>query len=196
MRVETMIPASSWLWTTMLTPMSRAVVVRDPIHPCRHERIDGRFMSLHDLDYPEGTVLMTTDAGLIQRHGTSFVVLNDRLQHVWEHEAQDLLEPAGATERLYERLRRYAGLDEVSRRFRFPDGLDMKAGEFRVRGGWYAVVTAVTTRQAWMRAATTNEILAAGGVLPVAPLGADLLDAIRIEAAQDAAEAAAAPAAA
>jgi hypothetical protein len=192
MRVGTMIPANLWLWTTMLTPMSRAVVVRDPIHPCRHERIDGKFMSLHDLDFPEGTVLMTTDAGLIQRHGTSFVVLDGRLQHVWEHEAQDLLDPAEATTRLHGRLRRDAGLDDVSRRFRFPDGHSLTKGQFRVRGGWYAVVTEVTARQAWMRAATTDEILAAGGVLPVAPVGAELLDAIRAEAAQEAAEAAAA----
>lgn len=137
----------------------------------------------------EGTVLMTTDAGIVQRHGTLYVVLGSILQHVCEHEAQDLHDPAGATARLYERLRRDAGLDSISRRFRFPDGLGLTKGEIRPRGGWYAVVTEMTLRQAWIRAATRAEILASGHVLPVAPIGAELLEAIRAEVAEDAAEA-------
>jgi hypothetical protein len=57
----------------------------------------------------------------------------------------------------------------------------------------------VTARQAWLRAATDAEILAAGEVLPVAPVGAELIAAIRAEVAAAEAEAeaeAAAPAAA
>lgn len=50
-------------------------------------------------------------------------------------------------------------------------------------------MTAVTARQAWARAATEDEILAAGISLPVALVGADLLAAIRAEAAEDAAAA-------
>jgi hypothetical protein len=187
---ETIIPARYWLWTTMLTPMSRAVVVHEPLYPSHHERVDGIYMSFVRIDAPEGTVLMTTDAGLIERHGTPYVVLGEILQHVWEHEAQDLLDPAGATERLRQRLCRKAGLDSVSRRHRFPDGHTLTKGEFRRWGGWWAVVTEVTTRQAWMRAATEAEILAAGEVMPVAPTGADLLAAIRAEVAKTEAEAA------
>ncbi|GJD81466.1 MULTISPECIES: hypothetical protein [Methylobacteriaceae] len=57
----------------------------------------------------------------------------------------------------------------------------------------------MTARQAWLRAATDAEILAAGEVLPVAPVGAELIAAIRAEVAAAEAEAeaeAAAPAAA
>lgn len=53
----------------------------------------------------------------------------------------------------------------------------------------------MTARQAWVRAATKAEILAAGYTLPIAPVGADLLAAIKAEVAEAEAEAAA-PAAA
>ncbi len=47
-----------------------------------------------------------------------------------------------------------------------------------------------------MRAATTAEITAGGGVVPTAPVGQDLIDAIRAEVAETEAEEAVAPAAA
>ena len=106
---------------------------------------------------------------------------------MWEHEAQDLLDPAEATPRLHERLRTQACLDLVSRRVRFPNGHSMTRGEFRVWGGWYAVVTDVTPRQVWVRAATDAEILTNGDVLPIAPTGAELIAKIHAEAAEDAA---------
>lgn len=68
----------------------------------------------------------------------------------------------------------------------------MMKGQFRAWGGWYAVVTDVTARQVWMRAATTAEIIAGGGVVPEAPVGEDLIAAIRAEVAEDAAAPAAA----
>lgn len=114
MQTETMIPAKLWLWTTYLTPMSRDVVVDQPIQPVRHERIDGVYMGIYALDLAEGTVLATTHAGVPERFGTHYVVLGDMLQHVHPHEARELIEPVGATERMHDRLRAGAGLDSVS----------------------------------------------------------------------------------
>lgn len=189
------IPARLWLWTAMLTPMARRVVADRPLHAVRYERIDGVYTAVIEADVPEGSVLLTTQAGIPERFGDAYVVLGDVLQHVWEHEAQDVLDPAGATARLHERLKRQAGIDSVSRRFRYPDGHALTEGMFLKWGGWWAVVGPVTARQAWARAATEQEILAAGEVLPVAPVGEALIAAIRAEA--EAAEAeAAAPAAA
>lgn len=186
------IPAKNWLWTSMLTPGTRSVVVDQLIRPVRYEHVDGVHCGIYEADLAEGTVVLTTQAGVPERFGTAYVVIGDVLQHVWEHEAQDLLDPAEATLRLHERLRSQARLDLVSRRVRFPNGHSMKRGEFRVWGGWYAVVTDVTAKQAWVRAATDEEIIANGGVVPVAPVGAELLAAIRAEAAEDAATAPAA----
>lgn len=190
------IPAKFWLWTAALTPGTRRVVVDKPLHPVRYEILDGVHTGIVEADLPEGTVLLTTQARVVERFGTAYVVLAEVLQPVHEHEAQDLLDPADATQRLHERLMRQAGLDVVSRRFRYPAGHTMVKGQLRVRGGWYAVVTDTTAKQVWMRAATTAEILAGGGVVPEAPVGQDLLAAIRAEVAATAAEEAAAPAAA
>lgn len=191
MHVETAIPARQWLWTTKLSPMSRDVIVHEPIHAARYERDgDGVYMAVVEFEAPEGTIVATTDAATPARFGTCFVVLNDVLQHVHDHEAQDLLDPAGAIDRLHARLCKRAGLDHVSRRIRFPDGHDLREGEFRRWGSWWAVVVSVTARQAWVRAATDKEIIAAGEVLPVARTGADLIAAIRAEVAADQAEAA------
>lgn len=194
--ISVAIPAKSWLWTTMLTPMSRRVVVDQPIYAVRHERIDGVYTGIFEFEAPDMAVLMTTQAGVVERFGTAYLVVDGLLQHVHEHEAQDVLDPAGATARLHERLKRQAGLDDVSRRVRFPDGHAMMKGQFRAWGAWYAVVTDVTARQVWVRAATTAEILAGGGVVPEAPVGEALIAAIRAEVAETAAEEAAAPAAA
>jgi len=181
------IPARHWLWTAALTPGTRRVVVDKPLHPVRYEILDGVHTGIVEADLPEGTVVVTTSAGMPERFGTAYVVLADVLQHVHEHEAQDLLDPAEATLRLHERLKSEVGLDGVSRRVRFPDGHAMSKGEFRAWGGWYAVVTDTTARQVWMRAATTSEILAGGGVVPEAPVGDDLIAAIRAEVAETAA---------
>ncbi|AYO83126.1 hypothetical protein [Methylobacterium brachiatum] len=183
-------PAKNWLWTAALTPGTRRVVADRPLHPVRHEIIDGVHTGIVETDLPEGTVLLTTQAGVSERFGTAYVVLADVLQHVHEHEAQDILDPAEATQRLHERLRQQAGLDDVSRRIRFPDGHAMTKGEFRAWGVWYAVVTDVTPRQVWVRAATTAEILAGGGVVLTAPVGQALIDGIRAEVAETEAEAA------
>ncbi|MEE7490567.1 hypothetical protein [Methylobacterium oryzae] len=190
------IPAKHWLWTGALTPGTRRVVADRPLHPARYEIIDGFHTGIVEADLPEGTVVVTISAGMPERFGTAYVVLAEVLQHVHEHEAQDLLDPAEATLRLHERLKQQAGLDCVSRRFRYPNGHAMKKGELRVRGGWYAVVTDTTARQVWLRAATTAEILAGGGVVPEAPVGQDLIAAIRAEVAETAAEEADTPAAA
>ncbi|MEE7462218.1 hypothetical protein MFUR16E_13445 [Methylobacterium fujisawaense] len=190
------IPARYWLWTAALTPGTRRVVADRPLHPVRYEDTDGVHTGSVETDLPEGTVVLTTQAGVPERFGTCYVILADVLQHVHEHEVQDLLDPAEATLRLHERLMQQAGLDYVSRRFRYPAGHSMEKGEFRVRGGWYAVVTDTTARQVWMRAATTAEITAGGGVVPTAPVGQDLIDAIRAEVAETEAEEAVAPAAA
>lgn len=195
MQTETMIPARYWLWTAVLTHTDRQVVAGQPIKPTRHERIDGAYMAIYDLGLPEGTVVVTTDAGLPEHYSTAFVVLGEMLQHVHHHEAQDIIDPAGATERLHQRLRKDARLDVVSKRVRFPDGHALTSGAFVRWGGWWAVVGEVTPRQAWLRGATTEEILAAEEVLPVAPVGADLLAAIRAEVAEAEAEAAASAAA-
>lgn len=192
MRVDVAIPARLWLWTTMLSPMSRDVVAADPIYAVRHERIDGVHTGIFSFEADEGAVVMTTQAGVPERHGDTYVVLGDVLQHVHEHEAQDLLEPAEATARLHARLRRAAGLDDVSRRLRFPDGHALTKGAFVRWGAWWAVVGDVTARQAWLRAATDEEILAAGETLPVAPVGAELIERIRAEVAAAEAEPAAA----
>lgn len=189
------IPARYWLWTAALTPGTRRVVADRPLHPVRYEIIDGVHTGIVETDLPEGTVVLTTQAGVPERFGTCYVILADVLQHVHEHEAQDLLDPADATLRLHERLMHHTGLDHVSRRIRYPDGHAMRRGEFRAWGAWYAVVTDVTPRQVWVRAATTAEILAGGGVVPKAPVGADLIDAIRAEVAETAGEQAAAAAA-
>ncbi len=186
------IPAKFWLWTAALTPGTRRVVADRPLHPVRYEIIDGVHTGIVETDLPEGTVVLTTQAGVPERFGTCYVILADVLQHVHEHEAQDLLDPAEATIRLHERLMREAGLDYVSRRVRFPDGHAMTKGEFRAWGAWYAVVTDTTARQVWLRAATTAEILAGGGVVPEAPVGEALIAAIRAEVAEDAAAPAAA----
>ena len=186
------IPAKNWLWTAALTPGTRRVVADRPLHPVRYEDTDGVHTGIVETDLPEGTVVVTTQAGVPERFGTAYVVLADVLQHVHEHEAQDLLDPSEATQRLHGRLMHQAGLDDVSRRFRYPDGHSMTKGELRVRGGWYAVVTDTTARQVWMRAATTAEILAAGGVVPEAPVGEALIAAIRAEVAEEAATPAAA----
>lgn len=137
---------------------------------------------------------MTVTAGILSTSGTSYVVFGDVLQHVWSREAADLHDPAGATARLRESLRREVDLSAVSRRFRMRPDHGLYVGQFLPWGRWHAVVTAVTARQVWASAATQDEILAAGGVLPVALVGAELLAAIRAEAAEDAA--ATAPAAA
>ncbi|MGC5781745.1 hypothetical protein [Methylobacterium sp. NFXW15] len=181
------IPTKFWLWTAALTPGTRRVVVDRLIHPVRYEDTDGIHTGVVETDLPEGTVVVTTQAGMPERFGTCFVILSDVLQHVHEHEAQDVLDPAEATPRLHERLMREAGLDYVSRRFHYPSGHTMVKGQLRVRGGWYAVVTDTTAKQVWMRAATTAEILAGGGVVPTAPVGQDLIAAIRAEVAEDAA---------
>lgn len=194
--ISVAIPARYWLWTAALTPGTRRVVVDKPLHPVRYELHDGVHTGIVEADLSEGTVVLTTQAGVPERFGTAYVVLADVLQHVHEHEAQDLLDPDEATQRLHERLMREAGLDYVSRRVRFPDGHAMPRGEFRAWGGWYAVVTDVTARQVWVRAATVTEIAAGGGVVPEAPVGQDLIAAIRAETAETAAEEAAAPAAA
>lgn len=189
MQPETMIPARLWLWTAVLTHMDRQVVPGQPIRPCRHECIDGTYMAIYDLGLPEGAVVVATAAGLPEHLGTAYVVLGETLQHVHHYEAQDIIDPDGATERLHKRLLKEARLDVVSKRVRFPDGHALTSGAFVRWGGWWAVVGEVTPRQAWLRGATTEEILAAGEVLPVAPVGADLLAAIRAEVAEAEAEA-------
>lgn len=180
------IPAKFWLWTAALTPGTRRVGVDRPIYPVRYELTDGVHTGIVETDLPEGTVVVTTSAGVPERFGTCFVILADVLQHVHEHEAQDLLDPAEATIRLHERLKREAGLDDVSRRVGFPDGHAMQRGGFRAWGAWYAIVTDTTARQVWVRAATVAEIVSGGGVVPAAPVGADLIAAIRAEVAETA----------
>lgn len=120
--ISVAIPARHWLWTAALTPETRRVVVDRPLHPVRYEQTDGVHTGIVEADLPEGTVLLTTQAGIPERFGTAYVVLADVLQHVHEHESQNLLDPEEATQRLHERLRRQAGLDDVSRRVDSPTG--------------------------------------------------------------------------
>lgn len=194
--IAAIIPAKNWLWTTKLTPMAEGVVVDRPLYPTSYERQDGQHMAVIEADVAEGAVLVTTQAGMPERFGTYYVVLDGLLQHVWEHEAADLLDPAGANRRLHARLRHQAGLDDVSRRIRVRPDHGLVPGAFRRWGSWWGVVGRVTAQQASVRAASYAEILAAGETLPVAPTGTALISAIQAEAAADTAEAAAAPAAA
>jgi len=180
------IPAKNWLWTTGLTPMAERVVVDRPLYPTRYERHDGQHMAVIEADVPERAVLATTQAGLPERFGTYYVALDGVLQHVWEREAVDFLDPAGATRRLRDRLRQHAGLDDVSRRVRLNAGHGFIPGAFTRWGAWWGVVERVTAQQVWIRAATETEILAAGEKLPVAPTGDAPIAAIQAEAAADA----------
>ncbi len=185
------IPARHWLWTAALTPGTRRVVADRPLHPVRYKLHTG----IVEADLPEGTVVLTTQAGVPRGFG-SLRRAHRRPSACSRARGSGPPRPGGSTQRLHERLKRQAGLDDLSRRVRLPDGHAMTKGELRAWSSWYAVVTDVTARQVWVRAATTAEILAGGGVVPVAPVGQDLIDAIRAEVAETASEDEDAPAAA
>lgn len=123
--------ASRWLWTAELADRATGHVCNGaPLRAVRYEGQGLGLISVHEVDLPPGTLLVSTPAGMSSRgsgpwggsHAVHRLGADGSLARVRVEEAADELDPDGAEARLHRRLAIAAGLSLETVRLRMREG--------------------------------------------------------------------------